>query len=824
MVIVPPSFATGALFGIELLGTDWESEGFAVGDILDMAMGPITSNSVFLNAVIRGINGPIATFNINTVYFIAGSLNTQAPFPLVAFLVNDRLTAKAALLRAGDIGFTSTLNGQPFSIPGHANSLNIDIYGPSVQSSQYNLRLYDASQESVISSIMPNCRNLRSITVELNGSQFYAYRSSLDPTANTPTQAYPTRGKILLECEAPNQLRNISFEAECILLHANRLGETTNFISPGTLTISSGSGTISAPSVPSPVRQAICLIGPDSHHSLPNIISSIDLTRPTAPPNLPSPRQGADYVGVVTGQVGGEWVAVMTNKVSSTPPTYNLQVITENLQITRYDAAILYTTDQSARLPGVYTIIIYGLIGGNFVQLASYDLNIRQQVATPYPDFGSGLEALGNLFAAEWRLPIGYRISVANWDFLLFTGHPIHGDSTFIYAPVPSAQNPPQLPSLINVASGYIYDLLPLLVPSPVLKYQVVCPNGKILESAPVELKRPIRQDKQDANVSNNASAVVIDKRNGTVPTKYVAEFYIRVAIFAHPAEYSPLDQAMMRYVEDYDLNTVVDTYNVNGVVITITRLPFSGYNYTVNINKSGLPPGKYTVHVRTQFWWYDGSGTPEDYESFLYDFDVYPQEQPVGPPLPTDKCKVNTPAIRNEEWYYVRKAGDNWDRLSVILSTCDLDGYCGCFEFVQAIPEEWIDIVGYFRGSVKNAAIPNGAKHKARFRGRIVRLDDEYSVEDFVSSAYKQEDIVRAYAARYQIEIFAHTPCDLANIDILKMAEYWEITNRSNKMLPSMLYYLKPAEVSIADSGEHAKVTITLKELKWRDEYRRQG
>jgi len=110
---------------------------------------------------------------------------------------------------------------------------------------------------------------------------------------------------------------------------------------------------------------------------------------------------------------------------------------------------------------------------------------------------------------------------------------------------------------------------------------------------------------------------------------------------------------------------------------------------------------------------------------------------------------------------------------------------------------------------------VPNERKNiKARFRGRITRLDDEYTTEDFVSSLYRKEDIVRAYATRYQVEIFAHTPCDLTNLDILKFAERWDIVNRSNRLLPERIYNLQPAEISISDSGEHAKVTIILKPL----------
>jgi len=97
MVVVPPSYAAGQIFGIELLDTDWESEGFAVGDVLDMGMGPLTANSIFLRATIQGISGRAAMFVINIVYIVAGTLDTQNPFPLVAFLVNERFNTKDRL-------------------------------------------------------------------------------------------------------------------------------------------------------------------------------------------------------------------------------------------------------------------------------------------------------------------------------------------------------------------------------------------------------------------------------------------------------------------------------------------------------------------------------------------------------------------------------------------------------------------------------------------------------------------------------------------------------------------------------------------------------
>jgi hypothetical protein len=821
MVIVPPSYTTGQIFGIELLDTDWESEGFAIGDTLDMGLGGLITNSVFLQATIQGISGRTAMFVINAVYAVVGVLDTQNPFPLVAFLVNERFNTKAALLRDGDTGFISPLNGQPFYTTGHADSLNIIAPTTANSTLRYNLRLYDAVQEANIDTLMPNARVLKNVYIEVSGTQFYAYRSSLNPTANTPTQAYPTRGKIVIEAEAPNELRSLLFEADCLLLHPNRIEETNNFVSPGTLTITPSGSSINVPAIPSPIKQRICLLGQDSHHSLPSVFSSLDLTAEIAPPSVPyASRAGADYVGVVVGQVGGQWVAAMTNRVPSTTPVYNLQIVDENLNPARYDCMALYTTEPSARLTGTYTVIIYGKIGGSFVQLASYDLNITNAVSDPCPNISSATEVLGNLFAFESAMPNPYNVRVANYDTIFYTNHPMYGNRSVFFVPIPSAQEAPNIGTLMQPSSGYLRDIFPFLDSPPTIKAQLICPDGTLLESPPHEILYTPRPDNQMASINTTPSNITINLSN-VLPADSEGELYIRAAIFRDPADHYPIDQAMLYTKEDYTTSSVINLCNKRGTNIAITRTPLSGYSYRVDINIAGLQPGQYNIHIRTEFL--HPKNTYNDYESFYYKIQILSPEEPSSLPLPQARCRTETPAIRGESWQYITINGGDIVYTTQSLNTCSLDGYCGCFTFVSSIPEDWIDIIGYFRGTIRGRTVPNDATHKARLRGRIIRLDDEYTTEDFVSSLYRREDIVRAYATRYQIEIFAHTPCDLTNIDILKFAERWDIVNRSNRMLPETIYNLRPAEISIADSGEHAKVTITLKTLKWRDEYRRQ-
>jgi hypothetical protein len=821
MVVVPPSFAVGQLFGIELLGTDWESEGFAVGDELAMAMGPLTANSIFLTARIQGISGTMATFRISSTPQIFGTLDTQTTFPLVAFLMNERFDVRTALLRAGDFGFVSPLNGQPFHVPVHANHIEILLYPPANSTNRYNLRFYNAAQESAIDTLLPNARNLKVVTIGLWGTQFYAYRSSLNPTANTPTQAYPTRGQIVLDARAPNELRSLTFETECLLLHPNRVEETNNFVTPGTLNITGGAASISAPSIPSTVREAVCLLGPDSHHSTFSVVSSVAFTSPQSPPSIPIPRPGADYVGVVTGQIGGQWTAVMTNRVASTPPTYNLNIVNENLDPARYDCIVLETTEAPARLSGTYTVIIYGKIGGTFLPLASYDLNIANAVPTPLPDFPNGVEALGNLFPFERAIPSPHNIRLANYDAVFTTSHPVLGTKSLFFVPIPSGAEPPPIGGLTVPSSGYLLDLWPFLDTPKTIKAQLICPDGTILESEPKAMPTP-RPDIQLASVTQSGSDIQIDL-SFVVPPSQIGDFQLRVALFPWPAGHTPIDQAMYFATEDYSSGSVVEQREQQGNRIRIVREPLTGYEYLADIATSGLTPGQYAVHVRSEF----AHPLVSRYESFFYLFTILNPLDPPGAPLPPVRCRVETPAVRGEDWPYIVVRDDGVEKRLEALNRCTLDDYCSCFTFVSSIPEDWVDIIGFFEGSVLGRPIPTGpplAQHKVRLRGRIVRVDDEYSTESFVSSVYREEDIVRSYAPRYQLEVIAQTPCDLSHIDLLKLAAHWTIVNRSNRMLPQQMPFLRPAEIALSDSGEHTKATITLKPLRWRDEYRRQG
>jgi len=511
----------------------------------------------------------------------------------------------------------------------------------------------------------------------------------------------------------------------------------------------------------------------------------------------------------------------MTNRVASTPPTYNLNIFNDKLDPARYDCIVLETSEASAKLPGTYSVIIYGKIGGAFLPLASYVLNIASAVPNPLPDFPNGVEALGNLFPFEREMLSPYAIRTANYDSVFTTGHPTLGDKSLFFVPIPSGAEPPPIGTLTRPTSGYLLDLWPFLDTPQTIKAQLICPDGTLLESGPEIMPSP-RPDLQLASVTQSGSDIQIDL-SLVVPPGQTGDFQLRVALFPWPAGHAPIDQAVYFATENYSSSTVIDQREQQGNRIEIIRAPLTGYEYHAIVDSAGLPPGQYAIHVRSEFAHPLESG----YESFFYLFTVRNPLDPPGTPLPPVRCQVETPAIRGEDWPYIVLKDEGLEKRLEALNRCRLDDYCSCFTFVSAIPEEWVDIIGFFEGSILGRPIPSGgptAQHKVRLRGRIVRVDDEYSTESFVSLVYREEDIVRSYAPRYQLEVIAQTPCDLSHIDILKLAAHWTIVNRSNRMLPQEIPFLRPAEIALSDSGEHTKVTITLKPLRWRDEYRRQG
>jgi hypothetical protein len=574
----------------------------------------------------------------------------------------------------------------------------------------------------------------------------------------------------------------------------------------------------------------LAVTGRDSDHPRLDILDSLALTNPVTGASGSVPtitnRAGAEFVGVMIGQDSGEWVAVMTNKEPAAAPIGNAWIVKPHEgPIYRYDSlwGILDYQDPPA---GIYIIQTLLKVNNTFVPIDEIEYNTANVVTAPYPPI-SVFAALTNIYPLILSFSVLRSWEVVNYDLLV--SKPVN-----FYIPIPSRRKPPIIPSALTQPSGgYGLDLNNWAGGPITLKWRLFMPDGTIYDSN--ELTFPtaysgdtmrFEPDNQLATVTETTSKITATKAFNTIPNDGIYHTYIRAAVFARPEGYKPVIQTMVYIQEDYSINSI-SAYHAEGhASLVIYRAPFDFRQYEIELDKTTLPPGQYTLHVRHSVRKREtiNKWSLEEDESYFYDFTIpAPPEPPSGPPLAPDFCIPKIPAIAGENWegLYRDENGD-WQAFATTLNTCHLDNYCTCFELVSEVPSAYIDIIGYFRGSVLGKPVPTGAKHKARFIGQIKRIADQYESESFVSSAYAAEDIVRAYSERFEVELLIFDHCQLSHVDLLKFAEKCDVVNRNNRLLPSEIRNLKFEEVNIENDPKYARVRITLRRVKWREEYRR--
>jgi hypothetical protein len=830
------SWGAGGTFSLNLFGQDFEQEGFAVGDEVFVYLHWAAGNGVARCNII-GLNGAAATFSI--IQYAGAAPNIQAPLRAVIILLSDRSEIRPSFHFGNNSGPNSPLSALPFTSP-HADAMRAylssdptDLPSPLT----YNLQKYAALEPTIVSlgtsllGYSPLDFRRRAIIIE--GTQFYAYRTNLDPLAQTPTSLYSLDGRIEVLLQAPVPVRDAVLTFPCLLLHPNRKGRTLDFLNPGTLTIASGTYTLTPPSGFTPTRSALAITGRDSDHPRLDILDSLALTNPVtgatgAVPTITN-RPGAEFVGVMIGQDGGEWVAVMTNKEPASPPIGGVWIVKSHEgPIYRYDSlwGILHYQNLPA---GIYIVQTLLKVNNTFVPIDEVEYNTADIVTAPYlptPAF----TARTNIYPLLLQFARTRAWYAMNYDMLITPGE------IYFYIPVPSRRTPPNIPlALTQPSGGYGLDLNNWAAGPITLKWRLFTPDGEVYDSN--ELTFPttfagdtmrFELDNQRATITETPTQIMAIRAFGMWPDFGIFHTYIRASCFTRPEGYKPVIQSMLYAKEDFDTASVLDSHIEGSPVIVINRPPFDFSKYTITLDKTALPPGQYTLHVRHSVrreqsferW------LLEEDESYFYDFTIpAPPEPPQDPPLAPDFCIPKIPAVSGESWEGLyRDENGSWQTFTTTINTCHIDNYCTCFELVSEVPSAYIDIIGYFRGSVLGKSVPTNAKHKARFIGQIKRIADQYESESFVSSAYAAEDIVRAYSERFEVELLVFDPCQLSHVDLLKFAEKCDVVNRNNRLLPSEIRNLKFEEVNIENDPKYARVRITLRRLKWREEYRRNG
>lgn len=129
----------------------------------------------------------------------------------------------------------------------------------------------------------------------------------------------------------------------------------------------------------------------------------------------------------------------------------------------------------------------------------------------------------------------------------------------------------------------------------------------------------------------------------------------------------------------------------------------------------------------------------------------------------------------------------------------------------------EWVDITLHFANRVMGRWVEG--EHELRAQGVLRRSDDELEEERFVSTAYKQESLIRAYKRKYELELFIAFPCLLWEVELIKFAKRVDISARQG--LVRSVNNLIPEEFSVSDLSDAYRVRITLREEVYREEHR---
>jgi hypothetical protein len=372
----------------------------------------------------------------------------------------------------------------------------------------------------------------RAIIVE--GTQFYAYRTNLDPQAQAPTSLYSLDGRIEVLLQAPTPVRDAPLTLPCLLLHPNRKGRTLNFLSPGTLTIAGGNYTLTPPSGFTPIRSVLAVTGRDSDHPRQDIPDSLTLTNPVTGASGSVPtitnRPGAEFVGVMIGQAGGEWVAVMTNKEpAGTPLPGAFSIIPHEGPIFRYDSLIglLNVPDLPA---GIYIIQTLLKVGSTFVPIDEVEYNTADLVNNPFPPVPFHASR-SNIYTLHLIFTNARIFQAKNYDLNIRNFPP----SFFLYI-VPSCRKPPTIPSALTQPSGgYGLDLNNWIGGPITLKWRLFTPDGAVYDSN--ELTFPttyandtmrFEPDNQLATITENATQITAERSSSSYPNS--ASFYLHTS------------------------------------------------------------------------------------------------------------------------------------------------------------------------------------------------------------------------------------------------------------------------------------------------------
>jgi len=309
---------------------------------------------------------------------------------------------------------------------------------------------------------------------------------------------------------------------------------------------------------------------------------------------------------------------------------------------------------------------------------------------------------------------------------------------------------------------------------------------------------------------------------SGVLTPDRVLHFVYRAAVFVNDINDTPLSQSNNEFPNpDYTTSPLIQ--------------PYGDTTFTIQFPKP-TSPGSYKFYVRLSAYKYDPDNITAGINFETTFAEVF--ELVVPPPLPPapqggSECIVCIPRLAGETITLLfpepptapggsplphTPAGD-WYQYTLPLAgaVCFEKYHCGWYE-TQEIQLYYVDLLMNFDNRVWGRVVQG--TNFLRVAGELERISDEIETERYVTKLYDEDDILRAFRARYRLTAVVRSACELWALELAKYAKTIDITARRG--LVRSVEGLVVESFEIQDTkASLIRVTITLRERVFRREYR---
>jgi len=254
----------------------------------------------------------------------------------------------------------------------------------------------------------------------------------------------------------------------------------------------------------------------------------------------------------------------------------------------------------------------------------------------------------------------------------------------------------------------------------------------------------------------------------------------------------------------------------------------YGNNNFAIHFKKAPLSPGKYVAFIRLVV--YDGTNHLQFAEFYPFTIKIPQIDITLNEDIPLkEACIPAMPKLQNEVIKYISPhvltsceqelpytMGGNWFQYEFTDDIC-IDNIYESLQNVDKIPDEYVDIILYFNNRINDQYV-NGI-HKFRVKGKIAILDDEITEERYVDTNYNEPSIIRTFKDKIELTLFCENQLQLNSINLIKYAHHVALYRRVGIIRNFFNFIFE--NIKITDAVDKLVITITLRSLHYRNEFR---